>query len=126
MAQPSAEKLEHTGPAKKEREHSVPQRRPEPPFAKKKRNRAVCLDRAPDRDGKRVNVSKSRTLARKREIRARAWRGKGGLHGEGRRVSRKRGRSSKKSLPRESRRKHERVNGRKSSPAQSAESWFHS
>ena len=31
-----------------------------------------------------------------------------------------------KSLPRTSRRKHERVSGRKSSPGRSAESWFHS
>ena len=41
------------------------------------------LSRAPDRDEReRVKVSESRTLERKREIRAKAWRGKGGLHGE--------------------------------------------
>ena len=34
--------------------------------------------------------------------------------------------TSKKSLSRTSRRKHERVSGRKSSPGRSAESWFHS
>ena len=34
-------------------------------------------------------------------------------------------RASKKSLPRRSRRKHERVSERKSSPGRSAESWFH-
>ena len=43
----SAEKLEHTGPAEKERVASVPQREqlastPEPPLSKKKKNRAVC------------------------------------------------------------------------------------
>ena len=35
-------------------------------------------------------------------------------------------RASKKSLPRRSRGKHERVSERKSSPRRSAESWFHS
>ena len=34
--------------------------------------------------------------------------------------------ASKKSLPKGSKRKHERVSGHKSSPGQSAESWFHS
>ena len=48
MAQASAEKLEHTGPAEKERVASVPQSEqlantPEPPLPKKK-NRAVCPD----------------------------------------------------------------------------------
>ena len=56
------------------------------------------------------------------EIRARAWRGKGGLHREIRAGSKK----VKKGLPRGSRRKHERVSGRKISPGGSAESWFHS
>ena len=49
MPQASAEKLEHTGPAEKERVASVPKREreqlanaPEPPFAKKERNRDVC------------------------------------------------------------------------------------
>ena len=45
-AQSSAAKLEHTGPAEKERVGSVPQREqlartPEPPLPKRKRNRAV-------------------------------------------------------------------------------------
>ena len=68
----------------------------------------------------------SRTLARERGIRARAWRGKGGLDRERGQISRRKGRASKKSIPRTSRRKHERVSGRKSSPGRSAESWFHS
>ena len=105
--QTSAEKVEHTGPAEKERVASVPQREqltstPEP---------SVQIVR---REG--VEVSESRTLARKRGIKAGAWRGKGGLHGEGRQVPRRRGRASKESLLRRSRRKHEGVSGRKSSP----------
>ena len=88
-------------------------------------NRAVCIKHQIMRDEK-VKVGESRTLARKREIRARAWRGKGGLHRERRQIPRRKGRASKKSLPRTSRRKHKRVSGRKSSPGQSAESWFHS
>ena len=80
-----------------------------------------------DHEGKRVKVGESRTLTREREIRARAWRGKGGLHSEGRQIPRGRGRASKKSLPRRRRRrKHERVSGRKSSPGRSAECWLHS
>ena len=73
--------------------------------------------------GERVKVSECRTL---REIKAGARRGKGGLHREGRQIPRRTGRPSKKSLPRKNRRKHERVSGRKSSPRQSAEPWFHS
>ena len=84
------------------------------------------LSRVSDHEGERVNVGESRTLARVRGIRARAWRGKGGLHRERRKISRRTGRASKKSLPRTSRRKHERVSGRKSFPGRSAESWFHS
>ena len=63
---------------------------------------------------------------RERGIRAGAWRGKGKLHSEERQVPRKRGRASKKNLPRRSRKKHERVSVRKSSPGGSAESWFYS
>ena len=74
---------------------------------------------------KRVRVSESRTLATERGIKARAWRGKEGLHSE-KQISRRKGRAGKKSLPRRGRRKHKRVSGRKSSPGQSAESWFHS
>ena len=73
-----------------------------------------------------VKVSEIRTLARERGIRARAWRGKGGPHSEGRQTLRRKGRASDKSHPRRSRRKQERVSGRKKSPGRSAESWFHS
>ena len=55
----------------------------------------------------------------------RAWSEKGGFHGEGRQIPRIKGRASKESLSR-SKRKHQRVSGRKSSPRRSAETWFHS
>ena len=65
MAQASAEKPEHTGPARKERVASVPQREqlastPEPPLPKEKshpfKHQIVRCER--------VNVSESRTLGR--------------------------------------------------------------
>ena len=76
MAQASAEKLEHTGPAEKERVVSVPQREqlastPESSLPKKK-NRAVCPEYQIMCGGERVKVNESRTLTREREIRARA------------------------------------------------------
>ena len=54
MAQASAEKLEHTGPAEKERVVSVPQREqlgrtPEPPLPKGKGTERLC--RAPNYEG---------------------------------------------------------------------------
>ena len=73
-----------------------------------------------------VKVGESRTLTSERGIRARAWSGKGGLHCERRKIPRRKERASTKSLPRTSRRKHERVSGCKSSPGGSAESWFYS
>ena len=57
-------------------------------------------------------------------IRTGAWREKGGLQSEGRKVPRRRGRERKESFSSQSRRKHERVNGRKSSQRGFAESWF--
>ena len=90
MAQASAEKLEHTGPAKNERVASVPQRAvgnyARAAFSKRKRNRAVSQEHQIMR-GKRIKVSKSRTLARERRIRARAWRAESGLHSEERQVT---------------------------------------
>ena len=94
-------------------------------LAKRKRNKAVCPEHQIMR-GERVQVGEGRILVRKRGIRARAWSGKGGLHHEGRQIPSKKGRASNKSLSRTSRRKHERVSGRKSSSGRSAESWFHS
>ena len=92
-------------------------------IAKRNRNRAVKLTHEIMRR-QRVKVSESRTLARERKTRAKAWRGKGGHHSEGRRVPRRKGRASM--ISRRCRRKHERVSGRKSSPGRSADSWFHS
>ena len=129
MAQASAEKLEHTGPAERKewpqchRESSWQERRSRLCQKEKEQSR---LSKAPDHEGERVKVSKSRTLTRKREIRARAWSRKGGLHRERSQISGRKGRASKKSLPKTSRRKHERMSGRKSSPGRSAESWRHS
>ena len=92
-------------------------------LAKRKKNR---LSKAPDHEGERVKMGESRTLARVRGIRARALSGKGGVHSEQGQIPMRTGEASKKSLPRTSRRKRERVSGRKSSPGRSAESWFHS
>ena len=70
MAQVLAEKLEHTGPAEKERVASVPQRKqlartPEPLLLKEKRNRAVSPEyQIMKRE--RVKVGESRTLTRER------------------------------------------------------------
>ena len=69
MAQASMEKLEHIG------------KNAGAALAKRKRNRAVCPEYQNMR-GERVKMSESRTLARVRGIRAKAWRVKGGLHGE--------------------------------------------
>ena len=84
------------------------------------------LSKAPNHEGERVKMNESRTLARVRGMRARAWSGKGGLHRERRQIPRRTGRANNKSLSRTSRRKHERVSRHKSSPGRSAESWFHS
>ena len=116
MAQASVKKLEHTGPAEKERVASVPQkdqlaRTPKPPLPKGKGTEPL---------GERC------TLARERRIRVRAWRGKGGLHRERRQIPRRTGTESNKSLPRTNRRRRERVSGCKDSPGRSTESWFHS
>ena len=43
--------------------------------------------------GERVKVSECRTL---REIKAGAWRGKGGLHREGRQIQRRTGRQARR------------------------------
>ena len=76
--------------------------------------------------GERVKVGESGTLAREGGSEREHGEESGGLHRERRQMPRGTGRASKKSLPRTSRRKHERVSGRKSSPGRSAESWFHS
>ena len=62
-----------------------------------KRKRAVCPKHQIMRG--KVKVSESRTLARKREIRARAWSGKGGLHRERRQIPRMTGRGKQEEPP---------------------------
>ena len=104
------------------RESSWQERQSRP--CQRKRNRAVCPKHQIMR-GRESRWARA-TPWREREIRARAWSGKGGLHRERGQIPRRTGRASKESLPRASRRKHERVSGRKSSPERSAESWFHS
>ena len=85
------------------------------------------LSRVPDHNRGESRGGRDPHLGEKeRRIRARAWSGKGRLHGERRQIPRRKGRASKKSLSKRSRRKHERVSGRKNSPGRSAESWFHS
>ena len=70
MAQASAEKLEHTGPAEKERVASASQREqlarmPELPCQKVKEQSR--LSRVEDREGERVKMSESHILARERD-----------------------------------------------------------
>ena len=73
MAQASAEKLEHTGPAEKKRMVSVPQReqlasRTEPPLPKGKETEPQS--RVPDRkEGIQCQISKENTSRRKRKRR---------------------------------------------------------
>ena len=102
MAQASAEKLEHTGPAEKESGLSATERavgkNAGAAFTKMKWNRAISPEYQIMR-GERVKMGESRTSARKRGIRARAWSGKGGLHGERMQIPRRKGRASKNSLP---------------------------
>ena len=52
-------------------------------FTNRKRNRGICPDHQIVK-WERVTVSESRTVARKRRIRAGAWRGNAGLHSKGR------------------------------------------
>ena len=77
------------------RESSWQVRQKRPCQNKKEQSR---LSRVPDHEGERVKMGESRTLARKRRIRARAWRGKDGLHGEGRFQGGKGGQARRASL----------------------------
>ena len=86
------------------RESSWQVRRSRPCQKEKEQSRQ---SRVPDHEEERVKVGKSRTLARERGIRAGAWCGKGGLHSERRQIPSRKGRASKKSLFRTSRRKHQ-------------------
>ena len=71
--------------------------------------------RVPDHKGERVKVSESCTLTRE-SMKWKEW------TLQRRKADSKEDREGKQSLPRRSKRKHERVNGRKSSPGRSAES----
>ena len=84
------------------------------------------LSRVPDHEGRESQDGREPCLGESEGDQSEAWSGKGGLHGERGQIPRRKGWASKKSLPRTSRRKHERVSGRKSFPGRSAESWFHS
>ena len=106
MAQASAEILEHTGPAEKERVASVPQREqfartPQLPLPKGKGTES-SVQSTRSWWGERVKVGSH--LGERGGIRARAWSGKGGLDRERRKIPWRTGRASKKSLPRTSRR----------------------
>ena len=100
MAQASADKLEHTGPAEKERVASVPLREqlasmPEL-FLPKGKGTESCDQNT------RSKVVECQ-CERESGIRVGAWRGKGVLHSEGMQVPRRKGRASKASFPRRSR-----------------------
>ena len=87
MAQASAEKLEHTGPAEKERVASVPQRESS---WQERRSRLYQKEKEQSRLS-RVPHQEEKASQGKRErgIRAGAWSGKGKLHSEGRQVPRR-------------------------------------
>ena len=110
MTKASAEKLEFAGPAEKKRVASVPEREqlastPEPPLPKEEQSRQ---SRAADREGERVKVSESRTLAKERGI--------------GVDSTVKKGQAKRTSLGEV----EGSMSGWKSSPGRSAESWFRS
>ena len=119
MAQASAEKLKHTGPAEKERVVSVPQREqlastPEPPFPKgtepsvqSTRSQGERESHLGEREGSEREHGEERMNATVKE----GW----FQEGEGEQASRASLEQVEKSM-----------SGRKSSPGQSAESWFHS
>ena len=127
MVEALAEKLEHSGPAEKNRVASVPQSENswqvhQSSLCQKEMEQS-CLLKAPDCKVGRVNTRECCTLVRE-GVRAGAWKGKGGLHNEGWQVPRRRGRASKE---RASLGEVEgSMSGCKSSPRELAESWFHS
>ena len=127
MAQVSAKNLERTKPAKKERVASMPQREqltttPESPLPKGKK--WSHLFRSPDRE--ESQDERESHLGKREGIKAGAWKRKKEPHSEESQVLRTRGRASKESLSRTSRRKHERLSGCNSYPGRSAESWLYS
>ena len=80
MAQASAEKLEHTGPAEKERVASVPQRdqlarTPEPPLPKEKEQSRQS--KAPDHEGGESQGGREPHLGEKEEDQSKSMEWKG-------------------------------------------------
>ena len=128
MMQASAEKLEQTGSAEKKRVASVPESSWQVHRSRlcQKKKEQSRQSRVSDHEGERAKVGENRTFAEQREITARAWREKDGLHTVGRQIPRRKKRASKNSFCRRSRSKHERVSKCKITPGPSAESWFHS
>ena len=118
MAQASVEKLEHTGPAEKERVASVPQKESN---WQVRRSRLCQKEKEQSRQSKAPDCKGGGSQGRDRSG---ACRGIDGFYSEGRQIPRRGGRASKESLPRRSRRKHKRVSGRKNSPGGSAQSGF--
>ena len=110
MAQASAENLSIQGLLKR---REWPQCHRERSW-QVRRSRPCQKSKAPDyKVGESQGEGKPHLDDRKRGIRAEASRGKSGLHSEERQVSRKKARARKEGLLRRSRRKHERVSGRK-------------
>ena len=121
MAQASAEKLEHTGPAEKERVATARAvgKYTKAAFAKRKKNRTVSPEYHIMR-GERVNVSENRTLTGERgEVRVDSTVKEGRFQECG-------GGQTRRASLRDIGRKHDQVSGRKSSPGRSAKYWFHS
>ena len=95
------------------RKSSWQERRSRPCQKEKEQSR---LSRAPDHEVGKSQGEREPRLGEREGIRAKAWSGKGGLHDEQKQIPRRKERAGNKSLPRRSRRKHERVSRRKSSP----------
>ena len=105
MTQAFAEKLEHTGPAEKEQSR---------------------MSKVTDREVRESQGEREPHLSGREGDQSESMETKGWTPSEGRQVPRRKnkGKARKQSLP--SRKKHEVMSGRESSPGRSAESRFHS
>ena len=119
----SSGKLEYTGPAEKERGpqcHRVSSWQGlQSRLCQKEQSH---LFRSSDREVRESQGEREPQVAEREGDRSARMGRKRWTHCEGRQVPRRRGRASKESLPRGSKRKHERVSGRKSFRGGSAES----
>ena len=95
-------------------------RKPEPPLPKSNLSKLQNGEVGQSQDEQEPH------LGEKERYRSESIGGKGGLHSEGGQVPRRKGRACKKIISRRSRRKHERVSGRKNSKRESEMSWFQS